>query len=162
MYPASYDGPAKKLKKDLEEEPIVRKIHLVEKDLLKRRGEEYKDYTEQEKIKLKELLGLFEKLVKTPYGALNYIIQTEAENIKTLYDVNTGIDFTTDIDEVKVHVPNPKLDSMVEAGGGRRWMILGEAGEEVDSPKEDAKNAKVTDEAIEEIIDSIKDILSDG
>lgn len=149
----------KRLQKNLEEEPLVRRIKVIEERLLKRRGDYWKDYTDKEKAELRKLLELFEELATTKYGALNYIIKTGCGEIEALYDVNTSIDFTVDLDEVKIRIPNPKLDAMVAAGGGGR--LIGEEARKMYAPVEDARNAKVTDEAIEEIIESIKDILSE-
>ncbi|MDE1827652.1 MAG: hypothetical protein KGH65_00620 [Candidatus Micrarchaeota archaeon] len=148
----------KRLHKNLEEEPLVKRIKQIEKGLLVRRGDYFKDYTGDEKRQLRELLKLFEELLQTKYGALNYILKTMPNEIEALYKVNTSIDFTVDLDEVRMRIPNPVLDGAIAAGGGRG--IVGEEHKKVYSPEEDKRNEKVTDKAIEEIVESIKRILS--
>ncbi|HVA82653.1 MAG TPA: hypothetical protein VNF06_00625 [Candidatus Aquilonibacter sp.] len=148
----------KRLHKNLEEEPLVKKIKHIEGKLLVRRGDYFKDYTMEEKVQLKELLKLFEELLQTKYGALNYILKTMPNEIEALYNVNTSIDFTVDLDEVRMRIPNPVLDGAIAAGGWR--SLIGEEPKKVYSPEEDARNEKITDKAIEEIVESIKKILS--
>jgi len=163
MYPPDIPEEAPKeairrLHKNLEEEPLVREIKHIEEKLLVRRGDYFKDYTMEERTQLKELLKLFEELLQTKYGALNYILKTMPNEIEALYKVNTSIDFTVDLDEVRMRIPNPVLDGAVAAGGGRSFV--GEEPKKVYSPEEDKRNEKVTDKAIEEIVEAIKNILS--
>ena len=52
-----------------------------------------------------------------------------------------------------IRIPNPMLDGMVAAGGGKRWM--GERGSIIYDPSETDGNEKIASEAIRRILSRI-------
>jgi hypothetical protein len=161
MYPPEgLDPRIAKIHKNIQNEPLIKKIEKLENQLYLTHPNEQANYTPEEKKMLQQLLKDFKELLKSPYGALGYLISTTTEEIIHLYGVDTDRDFYFNLQETKVRVPNPRLDEMVAAGGGKRWF--GERGLVIVDPAETAANEKTADEAVEEIIASIKKKLNEN
>ncbi len=156
VYPEDM-GVIGKIYRNVEDEPLIRKIKLLEKQL----PDDFADREEttgQEKKVLEDLLNDFKQLLQVKYGALGYLVSTTSEEIIHLYGVDTDRDFVFLEGGSSIRVPNEKLDPVIEAGGGRRWM--GERGFVLYDPEETPANRKMTDEAVKEIIAAIKDRLN--
>lgn len=184
-YPESM-GQEKQVYRNIENEPLIDKIKALEDKLealtgnlsedeaaaemekeietgkpvpIERRRQNANDIGEVREI-LNELLKDFEELLKTPYGALGYLVKSNSEDILKLYGVDTDREFWTLRGGSAIRLPNAKVRFAVDKltlAGGRRWGPL--RGLLVSNPQELPENAKTTDEAIKEIIESIKNKL---
>ena len=112
------------------------------------------DYTDAGRQMLSALLGCFQKLIHVEYGPLGYLVKSDSESIIRLYGVDTDEDFYAMAEGSRIRISSPKLEQMVAVGGGRRF--IGEEGLIANDPAETPMNARLSDEAIEEIIGSIK------
>lgn len=101
---------------------------------------------------LRELLDDFKELLNTPYGSLGYLVQSDSEAILKMYGVDTDEDYYLKLKQSIILVSNRKLEEMIVAGGGKRWMGEGNL---LYDPAEISRNLKVTDHAVNEIISSI-------
>ncbi|MGI0100400.1 MAG: hypothetical protein ACREBH_01600 [Candidatus Micrarchaeaceae archaeon] len=179
-------GKLEDIYRNIENEPLISKIKALEEKLEVLNGEESVelDFEEAEnpnaednvqklspeqkdvakKEVLNELLGNFKDLLKTPYGPLGYLVKSESEQILKLYGVDTDQEFSSMIEGTKILITSPKdkrffnVEKMVAAGGGKRW--LGEAGVALNDPAETQQNERLSDEAIQDIISSIEEKLS--
>ncbi|MGI0141634.1 MAG: hypothetical protein ACREBF_03225 [Candidatus Micrarchaeales archaeon] len=185
MYPetAPITNPVADLYRNIENEPLIKKIKVLENNLMEVRASEKESLAqhlgdiedkvlrhqnqnaaehhkkkEQEREIMKELLSDFTELLKTPYGPLGYLVSSTSEGIIHLYGIDTDNDYYFKLKGNVFRVPNKKLDEMVAAGGGFRFV--GERGVLVHNPSETPSNAKVTDHAIQEIIEAIQQKLS--
>jgi hypothetical protein len=147
-----------KVYKNIEDEVLVKKIQALESKLTSSHTDKDEAYTTVEKRILKSLLKDFNTLIKTPYGSLSYLVETTSEDIIKLYGVDTDRDFYSMRQGGNIRVANPTLDKMVGAGGNRRFV--GEAGLVISDPAESSANAKITNAAIQKIIDAIKEKLA--
>ncbi len=164
-----------RVNRNIENEPLVRKIKALEQKLIeamgdkesvmedlkeeqdkldgKKEGKHVEDVGLERKI-LEELMDDFTELLKTKYGALGYLVQSTSADIEKLYGIDTDREYYCMIDGSRIRIPNAKLDPMVAAGSGRRW--IGERGLIIDNPAETPANAKITDNVVNEIIDAIQ------
>ncbi len=109
---------------------------------------------------LMKLLKDFEELLTVPYGAIGYLVMSDSESIRHLYGVDASTDFYAMVDDTRIRISSERLGKMIIAGGGK--MFLGEGGEILDDPAETSSNEKLADDAINGIIRSIRDMLSDA
>jgi hypothetical protein len=136
-------------------ETVTRDIEEIGNGLENRLEEKHAvDGTRKKEI-LERLLRLFKELLKTRYGPLGYIVSTTASDIEKLYGVDTDRDFYF-MDGSSIRIPNRKLDPAVDAGGGRRLGMFGERGLILYDPSETPLNVRITDHAVQEIIDAIQ------
>ncbi len=155
VYPE--DNPTSEIYRNIEGEPLIKRIKNLEKQLPDNFAK--KDFvTSSEKKILNGLLRDFKQLLKTKYGSLGYLTSTTAEDIIHLYGVDTENDFMFLDGGSSIRLPNKRLDPAVAIGGGKRW--IGERGLLIADPEEDAHNLKLTDDAINEIIQAIEKKLS--
>ena len=173
--------PITAIHKNIQNEPLIKEIKALEVKLLAARGKERETVMEdieeirdkllnrpeekhtldksQEKGILEQLLQLFKELLKTRYGPLGYIVSTTTSDIEKLYGVDTDQDFYF-LDGSSIRIPNRKLDPAVDAGGGRRLGMFGERGLILYDPSETPLNARITDHAVQEIMDAIQKRLA--
>ena len=109
---------------------------------------------ENERQLLSSLLDKFTKLLKSPYGPIGYLVSTDSESIIKLYGVDTDEDYTDMVEGNRIRVSSQVLEKAIAAGGGRRF--IGERGLILDNPAQTPANAKLSANAIGEIIQSIK------
>jgi hypothetical protein len=155
IYP-SESGWVNKIYKNIEDEPLVRKIKDLEKQLPDNFAKK-NSLADNEKQILGELLADFKQLLNVKYGPLGYLVSTSAEDIIHLYGVDTEEDFIFLEGGSSLRVPNPILDRMAGTDN-RRWVPA--RGLLVADPAENPQNMKVTDDAINEIINAIESKLS--
>jgi hypothetical protein len=151
IYPDESDWK-NKIYKNIEDEPLIRKIKNLEKQLPDNFANK-KNLTDSEKKILGELLKNFKQLLKVKYGPLGYLVSTPAEDIIHFYGVDTEEEFIFLEGGSSIRIPNRRLDRAVMAGGSKRWM--GERGLLISDPQENPQNLRVTDAAINEIIQAI-------
>ncbi|MCW6160124.1 MAG: hypothetical protein LVQ95_03500 [Candidatus Micrarchaeales archaeon] len=141
--------------RNIEDEPLINKIKALESKLLAAHPDSSNlDYTDAGKQMLSSLLSCFQRLIRVEYGPLGYLVKSDSESIIRLYGVDTDEDFYAMVEGSRIRISSPKLEQMVVAGGGRRF--IGEYGLIANDPAETPANARLSDEAIEEIIESIK------
>lgn len=102
----------------------------------------------------KTLLDDFNKLLKTAYGPLGYLVMSDSESIVKLYGVDSDDDYYLYLRSSIIRVSSKRLEKMVVGGGGRRF--IGERGLTIHDPAEITGNMKVADHVINEIISSIR------
>ena len=150
-----------KIYRNIEDEPLIDKIKALESKLLAVHPDSNDlDYTDADKQMLSALLNYFQKLVRVKYGPLGYLVKSDSESIIRLYGVDTDEDFYAMVEGSRIRISSPKLEQMIAAGGGRRF--IGEEGLIANDPAETPMNARLSDEAIEEIIGSIKRRLGEN
>ncbi len=130
-----------------------------------KRSTQYTENWEKEKPILEELLKDFRGLLKTPYGALGYLVKSDAEDILKLYGVDTEREFWMLKGGSAIRIPSGKgllgiSADKLAASGGRRWAPF--RGLLVSNPQELPENAKTTDDAVKDIIEAIKSRLEEG
>lgn len=148
-------GKVEKIYRNIEDEPLINKIKALENKLLAVHpdpNELY--YTDADKKILKTLLDYFQKLMKVEYGPLGYLVKSDSESIIRLYNVDTDEDFYAMVEGSRIRISSQRLERMVAGGGGKRF--LGEEALIANNPAETPMNARLSDEAIEEIIESIR------
>jgi hypothetical protein len=168
----------KALYKNIEDDKLIKAIKTLEQKILdienvpsvdqdiERIAEQLGDGDKKERRSgdtgrggiLKMLLQDFVELLKVPYGSIGYLIMSDGESIKHLYGVDTNSDFYAMVDGTRLRISSWRLERMNVAGGGKRF--LGEEGAMLDNPAETPGNERLADDAINEIIDSIRDMLS--
>lgn len=165
---------------NIENEPLVRKIKDEELKLLKALGYESvmedieeavdeangmafqkpKEEKEVQKAMFESLLRDFRSLLGTKYGALGYLVSSDSESIKKLYGIDTDVEFCCRLGQSRIKVPNPAIDSVVAAGGGRQWGNLDGRKIIIQDPKETDSDAKTTEQLVNDIIAAIKKRLA--
>ena len=165
------------LYRNIEDEPLIKRIKALEERLMTLTGkysvdEDIEKVAEQlgdRRIEadtegagmgratiLKLLLGDFNELLKIPYGALGYLVSSDSESIVKLYGVDTDMEFYAMVEGSKIRISSRRLERAVF--GNKRF--IGEAGLTLHNPAETTNNERLADEAISEIIASIKRKLS--
>lgn len=105
---------------------------------------------------LRGLLDCFNRLLKTPYGAIGYLVGTDSESIVKLYGVDTDMDFYAMVHGSRIRISSRRLERAV-AVSGRRW--IGERGLILHNPAETPLNERLAEDAINEIIAAIQSKL---
>ncbi len=107
----------------------------------------------KEEIKILDNLSeKFNELLNTKYGPISYLVTSTSASIEGLYHLDEDEDFYRMLGST-IRAPNPMLDGMVAAGGGKRW--IGERGSIIYNPSETAGNEKIASEAIRRVLSSI-------
>jgi hypothetical protein len=170
--------------KNIQNEPLIEKIKAREEKLeallgietveddLKDAEREEKGEPDLERVRadpettkpqqialFNELLGYFNALLKTTYGPLGYLVKSNSEEILKLYGVDSDDDFYLKLDRSVIRVSSRRLEQMVIAGGGKRFV--GERGLLINDPAETPNNVRVTDEVVSEIISAIKEKVAE-
>ena len=101
---------------------------------------------------LDNLSGKFNELLNTKYGSISYLVSSTSASIEGLYHLDEDEDFYRMLGST-IRAPNPVLDGMVAAGGGKRW--IGERESIIYDPLETDGNAKIAAEAIRRILSRI-------
>lgn len=133
---------------------VMNDILEIEDEIDGKHADVHKEDKNLQKQILQELLGDFRELLETKYGALGYLVSSTSADIEKLYGIDTDREYYCMVDGSRIRVPNRNLDSAIERGGGRRW--LGERSLIISNPSESTANAKITDHAVNEIIDAIQ------
>ncbi len=172
-----------KLYKNIEDAPLIDKIRAlevrldelvgiesIEVDELdpdgKQKSKTAKTSTEAEKEAatkklLNELLACFAQLVKSPYGALSYLVKTDSESMIKLYGVDSYDDYYLKLQGSEIKVGSKKLENMVAAVGGERLLGVESNDIAIQDPGETQGNAVIADHIINEIIRSIEGKLEE-
>ncbi len=163
--------------KNIESEPLINKIkrlevqlsgilgiESMEVDMSQQKISADKFSTEDDKnaaIKklYRDILDCFNDLLKTPYGSLGYLVKSDSESIVKLYGVDSDDDYYLKLRGSVIRVSSKRLERMVVAGGGRRF--IGERGLTIHDPAETTGNMKVADHVIHEIIYAIHEKLEE-
>ncbi|MCL5430234.1 MAG: hypothetical protein M1504_02010 [Candidatus Marsarchaeota archaeon] len=162
-------GRIKELEEQLER---LRGIHTVEDDIKEMESEDEDANSKEPKLDkagstnikgdeteiLSNLLTAFNKLLKSRYGPLGYLVMSDSETIKRLYDIDTDEDFYLGLEQSVIRVSSRRLERMVAGGGGKRW--IGERSILIHDPDEVQQNARTTERVVMEIIESIQEQLS--
>ena len=166
--------PITKINRNIEDEPLIKRIKALELKLLdamgsresvaedieeaqgngRSKGQRREEDRAAEAAALRDLLEAFEELLKTKYGSLGYLVSSTSADIESLYGIDTDLEYYCLVDGSRIRVPNQRLDGMISAGGGRRWM--GERSMIIDNPAETQANMRVTDHAVSQIIAAIR------
>ncbi len=176
----SASGKIERIYKNIENEPLINHIKALEEkleiltgvqsvelDIEEIENPEMKDLqtlspeqavAKKEEI-LNKLLADFGELLKTQYGSLGYLVMSESEQILKLYGVDTDDDYFFDFEGSTMRISSSKLEKMVAAGGGKRW--IGEDALHAKNPAETQDNRKIADEAINRIMQAIKNMLAE-
>jgi hypothetical protein len=164
--------------KNIEDQKLLNEIFLLEKQLHSVRASESESIKEElgdlkaeifrkkseeglnrvlsakkEEIALLDnLSGKFNALLNTRYGPISYLVSSTSASIEGLYHLDEDEDFYRMLGSA-IRAPNPMLDGMVAAGGGKRW--IGERGSIIYDPSETDGNEKIASEAIRRILSRI-------
>jgi hypothetical protein len=177
-------GASDSIYRNIENGPLIGKIKILEVQLEELLGIESmevdeldptgsgkkklpKTTTEAEKKVVMEklmnqLLDCFNTLLKTPYGSLGYLVESDAESIVKLYDVDSDEDYYMSLKSSEVNVGSKKLEGMVAAGGGKRLLGVETNNIAVADPEETLANKKVADGIVNEIVAAIKEKIEEA
>lgn len=181
----AYTNPAsntiESVYRNIEDEPLIKKIKKLEERLggllgipsveqdIEEAAEELGDKPKmakpdkqeadaEEREIMGELLEGFNRLLKAPYGALGYLVMSDPEEVKKLYGVDTMMDFYSMVGGSVIRISSTRMEGAVMASGHR---FIGEEGMYLRNPSETPNNARLSDDAIKDIIAAINDRLDE-
>jgi len=111
---------------------------------------------------LNELLDCFMQLLKSPYGALAYLVESDSESIIKLYDVDSYDDYYVKLQGSTINVGSRELEGMVAGAGGERLFGVETNDIAIKDPSETPGNMEVANRIVGEIVESIKEKLEEA